>query len=137
MPFCTRRDMESVTKMLGNSRSVEEILPPASAPDTQADYSKTPDQIFSQSESMAASETDSLPQHPLTLEVLQEHLRPAGTWGQREIERQTGINQSKISKYKNHITGRDDKEALDAHEKAPIYDLITGPDPEGRMVVGG
>lgn len=61
----------------------------------------------------------------LTPKLLRAHLTPEGSWGQREISRRTGVNQSKISNFKNGNAS-----ALNDNEKQTIFDLVMEKDPK-------
>lgn len=111
MPFCTRRDMDVVAQKIGNAASAIAVISPHEI--TEGDPMISP-------ENQAKSEE--IDTHPLTPELLTELLETGG-WAQHEVARQTGVNQSKISKLKNGNT-----KIMSPEEKDLILDFLISDD---------
>lgn len=105
MPFCSRSDMEMIAEMVGNHKEVITISSPE--PKYATPEGKTEVEI----------EAPALVTPTLTPAMLQAKLLEG--WKQREIERRTGINQSKISNFKNG-----NERALTEEEQHLIFDLL-------------
>jgi hypothetical protein len=122
MPFCTRRDMETVAEMIRDHPQPITISSQNASCEAREGKSEGDCATNQQSLSLPEKQTDPVKSsHRLTPEILQAQLTPEGTWGQREIERQTGVNQSKISKLKNG-----NLEIMSDAEKDLIWNLLFG-----------
>ena len=105
MPLAERDDMQIVADLINK-------------------HVRQPLQLHTAPEDAEAEQVEDDPD-TLTPELLTQHLKPVGAWSQRELERRTNVNQSKISNFKNgNLT------ALTEDEKTLIFDLIMDEIPE-------